>query len=77
MITFELSTPTKTVLDEISNPKLKQRDIAKTCAIIITSRVEADWKAINEAIVKRWSPSARERVLGMAWKMIEKRSFDA
>lgn len=75
-MSFELSTPTKTVLDEIQNLKLKQRDIAKTCALIIMSQVEADWKAINEAIVKRWSKSARERVLGMAWKMIEKRSFD-
>ena len=74
---IELSTPTKTVLDEISNPQLKQRDIAKTCALIIMSKVEADWKAINAAIVERWSPSARERVLGMAWRMIEKRSFEA
>lgn len=75
-MSFELSTPTKTVLDEIKNLKLKQKDIAKTCALIIMSKVDADWKEINAAIVERWSKSARERVLGMAWKMIEKRNFD-
>ena len=76
MSTFELSTPTATVLSEIENKQLKQKDIAKTCVIIIISGVDADWEAINAAIVKRWSKSARERVLTMAWKMVEKRSFE-
>lgn len=75
MNTFELSTPTQTALHEINVLRLKQKDVAKTLAVIIESRVEADWIQINLAITERWSLSARERVLGMAWKMIENRSF--
>lgn len=73
---LELSTPTDTVLNEINFLKLKQKEVAKTCALIIMSNVDVDWKQINEAIKNRWSVSARERVLGMAWKMIERKSFD-
>ena len=73
---MELSTPTETILNEINVLLLKQKEVAKTCALIIISKVDADWKKINEAIKKRWSASARERVLIMAWKMIEKQSFD-
>ncbi len=72
MNTFVLSTPTKTILDEIANKKLTQKDVAKTCALAIAYRhEETDWKAVNEAIVARWSKSARERVLTMAWKIVE------
>ena len=72
MNTFVLSTPTKTILGEIENKKLTQKDVAKTCALAIAlHHEETDWKAINEAIVKRWSLSARERVLTMAWKIVE------
>lgn len=74
MTDFELSTPTKTVLHEINVLRLKQKDVAKTLAVIIESRVDADWKKINKAITKRWSLSARERVLGMAWKIVEARA---
>ena len=72
---FELSTPTQTVINEIEVLRLRQKQVAKTCAVIIASQVDADWKAINAAIVKRWSLSARERVLSMAWKMIETRNL--
>lgn len=73
---LELSTPIETVLNEINVLRLPQKEVAKTCAILIMSRKELDWTEINKAIVARWSKSARERVLGMAWKMIEKKSFD-
>ena len=63
--------PTQVILNEIENLKLKQADIAKTCAIAIMQDVEdVDWKQVNAAIVKRWSKSARERVLTMAWKIV-------
>lgn len=65
---------TQTILNEISNLKLHQADVAKTCAIAIVSDMNGtDWKSINEAIVKRWSASARERVLTMAWKIVEEK----
>ena len=66
-----LTTPTETILHEINELKLSQKDVAKTAALIISSGIDADWKAINSAIVTRWSKSARERVLGMAWKIVE------
>jgi len=69
---FELSTPTGTILNEINVLKLKQAEVAKTCAIAIqTAMNEVDWKAVNDAITERWSLSARERVLTMAWKIVE------
>ena len=69
---FTLENPTQTILNEIENLKLKQADVAKTCAIAIMQGIEgADWKKINAAIVRRWSLSARERVLTMAWKIVE------
>lgn len=72
-MTIVLSTPTATVLNEINALKLKQADVAKTLAIIIKTDMNcADWKSINSAIVERWSKSARERVLSMAWKIVEK-----
>ncbi len=72
MNTFILDTPTNTILSEIANPKLHQKDVAKTCAIAIRDCMkEVDWKAVNAAIVKRWSRSARERILTMAWKIVE------
>lgn len=74
---LELSTPTETVLHEIKDLRLKQKQIAKTCAVIISSGVDADWKAINAAIVERWSLSARERVLKMAWRKVERKDLEA
>lgn len=70
---FELSTPTKTILDEIANKTLHQADVSKTIAIVFLNgqREQVDWKSVNTAIVTRWSPSARERVLAMAWKIAE------
>ena len=70
---FELSTPTKTILDEIANKALHQADVSKTIALVFLSgqREQVDWKLVNSAIVTRWSQSARERVLSMAWKIAE------
>lgn len=73
MATFELSLPTQAILNEINNLKLHQKDVAIMCALAIANnRDQVDWKAVNEAIVSRWSKSARERVLTMAWNIVEK-----
>jgi hypothetical protein len=69
-MTFELENTTDTIINEIENLKLKQADVSKTCAIAIMNN-DGDWKRINAAIVKRWSKSGRERVLTMAWKIVE------
>lgn len=63
---------TDTILNKISHPKAKQKDVAELCAKAILENMNGvDWKAINSGIVRRWSKSARERVLTMAWKIVE------
>jgi hypothetical protein len=71
MSSFEIEDTTNVILSEIVNPKMKQIDVAKTCAIAIMSGANTDWKQVNLAIINRWSKSARERVLTMAWKIAE------
>ena len=69
---LELENPTQAILNEIENLKLKQADVAKMCAIAIMQGIErVNWEQVNAAIVDRWSYSARERVLTMAWKIVE------
>jgi len=64
---------TENILYEIEVVKLKQPAIAQILAMVIMAgQMEAvDWKEINKSIRKRWSLSARERVLTMAWKIVE------
>ena len=69
-MTFEITNITNQIIYEIETLKLNQRAVADTCSIAIVQG-DADWIAINAAIVKRWSLSARERVLTMAWKIVE------
>lgn len=67
-------TNTQTLLKEISVTKRTQPAVAKTMAMIILrgEMNTVDWKQINNAVRTRWSVSARERVLTMAWKIVEK-----
>ena len=67
---FEITNITQQIIYEIETLRLNQRAVADTCSIAIIQG-DADWIKINNAIVKRWSLSARERVLTMAWKIIE------
>jgi hypothetical protein len=69
-MSFELENITAVILHEINVARLNQAEVAKTCAIAIRQQ-DADWHKINAAIVERWSSSARERVLTMAWKIVE------
>ena len=67
---FEITNITQQIIYEIETLRLNQRAVADTCSIAIIQG-DADWIKINNAIVKRWSLSARERVLTMAWKIVE------
>lgn len=72
------NTTTDYILVEIEENKKTQPAIAKTLAsVIMCGKINnVDWKKINAAIVERWSPSARERVLTMAWKIVEKNNAE-
>ena len=69
-MTFEITNITNQIIYEIETLRLNQRAVADTCSIAIVQG-GGDWPKINAAIVKRWSLSARERVLTMAWKIVE------
>jgi hypothetical protein len=69
-MSFELENITAVILHEINVARLNQAEVAKTCAIAIGQN-SGDWHKINAAIVERWSPSARERVKTMAWKIVD------
>ena len=64
---FELDDCTNILLDEISNNKLKQRDIAQTYALSLRSSFPTNWGKVNQAIIGRWSKSGLDRIKKMAW----------
>ena len=65
---LELTCTTQVLLDEIHNPRLRQKDIATTYRLAILSSDETDWKEVNKAIITRWSKSGLERIKKMAWR---------
>ena len=67
MMIIELANCTNTLLAEIGDKQCKQKDIAKTYALAINSSESTDWKAVNLAIIDRWSRSGLERIKSMAW----------
>lgn len=54
------------MINEI-NQGCTQKQIAQTYALALRSQEPTDWKAANEAIIKRWSVSGLERIKKMAW----------
>jgi hypothetical protein len=69
---ISLDTPTRTIINEIEVLKLTQKDVALTYALaIFNSMSEVDWSAVNKSIANRWSPSARERIKKIAWKLVD------
>ena len=70
---------TELLIQEIEVVKLTQAALAQVMAMCMMQdgNESIDWKIVNSAIVKRWSKSARERVLTMAWKVIEQAKHDA
>lgn len=70
-MSFELSTPTETLLWEIQDKWFKRNNIAKTYALTLKSSVPVDWRKVNQTIVDRWSRSGLEYIKKKAWKIIE------
>ncbi len=54
-VRFELAACTATLLGEIANPETKRLDVAKTYCLALRSSEQTDWKAVNAAIIARWS----------------------
>ncbi len=54
----ELTDTTNTLIREIADPAMKRRDVAQTYALAMRSSWPTDWRAVNEAIIARWSKSA-------------------
>lgn len=73
MTTIQLAACTQTLLNEIAMPEMKRNDVAVTYALAMRSDEETDWKAVNEAIVKRWSMSALTYIKERAWAIREGR----
>ena len=65
---IELIDCTDTLLDEISNKKMKQKDIAITYKLSLMSSEPTDYKKVNRAIVERWSVAGLVRIKEMAWR---------
>jgi len=68
---IELCDCTNVLLREISDKHFTQKSVALTYAMAINSSEQKNWKAINDAIIKRWSRSGLDRIKKMAWKRIE------
>ena len=64
--TLNLVDAHKLIIQEIE-AGAAQKDVAKTYALGLRSEEGFDYKAANEAILKRWSPSGLVRIKEMAW----------
>jgi hypothetical protein len=69
----ELRNCEATLLAEIADPAMKQKDVASTygLAILSSERNRVDWAKVNQAIMARWSRSGLERIKAQAWKLAE------
>ncbi len=65
--TMELTNCTGVLLREIAMPEMKRKQISQTYALALRSSEATDWKAVNEAIVKRWSLSCLTWIKEQAW----------
>ena len=59
----------RALLEEIRDPKMKRRDVAKTYALTIKSSEfgDIDFDRVNRAIIERWSRSGLEWIKKQAW----------
>ncbi len=63
----ELMDCTRVLLEEIADPQMKRKDVAKTYALALRSSYKTDWAVVNRAIIDRWSTSALEWIKQQAW----------
>jgi len=64
--TLNLMCADMVIQNEI-NQCCTQKQIAQTYALALRSENHVDWKAINIAIINRWSVSGLERIKQLAW----------
>ncbi len=64
---IELALCTRTLLGEIAMSEMKRNDVAKTYALALRSSEQVDWRAVNQAILDRWSPHALKWIKDRAW----------
>ena len=68
---FILSLPTETILREISDRDMKQKDVAMTYRLCMEAEKagkEVDWYKINTTIISRWSKSGLKKIKESAWR---------
>ncbi len=63
------------LLEEISSPEMKRRDIALTYGLALVSGEKIDWSKVNQAIMERWSINALIWIKTQAWKITEGKSI--
>jgi hypothetical protein len=73
---IELIDTTNVMLNEIKQG-CTQKQLASTYGLALLSSDPTDWRAVNEAIIERWSASGLERVKTLAWKYAEQGGPDA
>ena len=64
-----MSATTAILLNSIEYEGNTQADVAQRYAWAI-QRGDVDWRAVNEAIIERWSKSGLDRVKRVAWNAI-------
>lgn len=75
---LQLVDGVSTILHEIGTPELKQKDIAQTYAMLILGNDRpVDFKAVNTAILERWSKSGLTAIKKAAWKIVEQKHEEA
>jgi hypothetical protein len=74
---IELADCTQTLLDEIGDTSFGRNDVALTYAMALCSREATDWKAVNAAIIARWSLSALTYIKERAHKWVEEKRREA
>lgn len=70
-MTFILTTPTRTLLDEIADDRFKPYDIAITYALALRTIKEVNWSEVNHAILERWGKRQLEHIKKEAWTMYQ------
>jgi hypothetical protein len=67
---LELADCENTLMREIEDRRMKQRDVAITYGLTLRSseRARVDWYRVNTAIIERWSPAGLENIKRLAWK---------
>ncbi len=65
---------TNTLLREIADKAMKRKDVASTYGLAILSErygEKVDWRAVNTAIIGRWSRATLDWIKKRAWKLVE------